>query len=474
MDLRHFLSILRARWRFIVLTLMLGGFVAAALIVATPATYESKATIFVSTPQTGVIDTYQGSLTAQQRAESYAQLAKDSQVLQEVADRLDAGLTVADLSSQVTTSVTPQTLLIQVQARANSPELAQQMATVMSDEIIAMVKRLETPADSQIPAPIIARLAGKASFNRNAVAPNIPLNVATAIVLSLMVGVAGAVVRDLLDASLKSMDDVESITGAEPMAALPYDPSVKDRPLTSDDASGPLNEAFRVLRTNLVFADLDAKRHTILVTSSVPDEGKTFCATNLAISMAKSGRSVLLLDADMRNPCVADLLGLENSVGLITVLLGRATIEQAVQEHPSGVYFLGTGPLPPNPAEVLDTAAMRDLIRRLGDSFDAVIIDAPPLLPVADSTILLTEVDGALLLVRHGSTTREQLRQAVTRINAVGGKLVGAILNCAPMSGAYGYYGYGYGYGYGELPEAAGARAGDRRAPEPKGRRARR
>lgn len=471
MDLRQFLGILRARWRFIVLTLLLGALITVGLIFVTPKTYQSKASIFVSTPSTGVIDSYQGSLTAQQRAESYAQLAKDADVLQEVSSRLPS-VSVADLNKQVTLSVAQRTLLILVDAKANSPELAQQIATVMSDEIISMVKRIETPADSQIPAPIIARLAGKASFNRTAVAPNIPLNAVTGLVLSLLVGVAGAILRDLFDTSIKSVDQVKTLTGSEPLASLPFDDEVKDHPLSSDLTHGALNEAFRVLRTNLMFANLDSKRHTILVTSSVPNEGKTFSATNLAISMAKSGRSVLLLDADMRNPSVANLLGLENSVGLITVLLGRSSVQEAIQEHSSGVSFLGTGPLPPNPAEVLDTSAMRNLVRQLSDAFDVVIIDAPPLLPVADSTILLTEVDGALLLVRHGETHREHLRQAVNRIEAVNGRMLGTILNCAPQTAAYGYYGYGYGYGYGTT--YGNEPTPGRRGNADKGRRARR
>ena len=250
--------------------------------------------------------------------------------------------------------------------------------------------------------------------------------------MSLLVGVVGAVLRDLLDTSVKTGEDVETMTGNALMATLPYDPVVKQQPLSIEDGSGSLAEAFRVLRTNLQFSNLDAKRQMIVVTSAVPDEGKTFVATNLAISMAKSGRSVLLLDADFRNPGVADLLGLENSVGAITVLLGRATLEQATQEHVSGVRFLATGPCPPNPSEVLDTQAMRELISTVGTEYDIVIVDAPPLLPVADAAILLTEVDGALLLARFGSTSHEQLRQAVARIEAVGGRLFGTVLNRTP------------------------------------------
>ena len=134
----------------------------------------------------------------------------------------------------------------------------------------------------------------------------------------------------------------------------------------------------------------------------------------------------------------------------MNVLVGRTSIEQSLQAHRSGVTFLATGPQPPNPAEVLDTKVMRELLRQLSAAFDVVLIDAPPLLPVADATILLTEVDGALLLVRHCATHREHLRQAVARVQAVGGKVFGTVINRVPLgakTGTYSYYGYGYGYG---------------------------
>ena len=149
---------------------------------------------------------------------------------------------------------------------------------------------------------------------------------------------------------------------------------------------------------------------------------------------------------------VAKLLGLEKSVGLVTVLLGRAALQQAVQPYRSELTFLGTGPLPPNPAEVLDTQVMRNLLSETRQAFDVVIVEAPPLLPIADAAILLTEVDGGLLLVRHGTTHREQLRRAVARAQAVGGRIFGTDVNRAPLGGkasSYGYYSYEYGYGNG-------------------------
>lgn len=483
-DLRQFLGILLARWRFIAVIVGLGITATVGLVLATPQTYASQATLFISTPSTGVLDPYQATLTAQQRAQSYANLAKDTEVLQAAAERLNAGLSARQLSHQVETSVVKDTLLLRVDARASSPVLAQQIATVMSDEIIRLVKNLETPSDSEIPAPIIARVAGKASLNQHAVAPNVPLDLMTGLALSILAGLAGALIRNVLDTSVRTSEDVEQITGNALIGTLPFDANVREHPLSSDDASGSLAEAFRVLRTNLQFADLDATRQSrqmLLVTSALPDEGKTFVATNLAIALAKGGRSVLLLDADMRNPQMADLLGLENSVGMITVLLGRATLEQATQEHSSGVRFLATGPQPPNPAEVLDTQSMRDFLLQLRNMYEVVIVDAPPLLPVADAAILLTEVDGALLLARYGTTGREQLRQAVARIQAVGGRLFGTILNRTPRrtAGKYGYgYEYGYGgYGYGTDAKQSSSRRGRKAAErnaDGAGRRARR
>ncbi|MFL6088966.1 MAG: polysaccharide biosynthesis tyrosine autokinase [Aeromicrobium sp.] len=472
MDLRQFLGILRVRWRFIALTLLLGTLVTVGLTLTTPTTYASEATLWVSPPPTGVLDPYNASTTAQQRAESYARLATDPDVLRRVAERLNLGPSSAHLIRGISATVTSGTLLLQVDARAGTPELAQQLATVVSDEIIRLVKDIETPGDSDVPAPIVARLASKASFNPTPVSPNVPLNLVIGIGLSLLAGIAGAVLREVLDSTVKRPDDVEEITGLAPMAALPFDTTVKDYPLISDNAGGPLSEAFRVLRTNVRFANLDARGQTIVVTSSLPDEGKTFVATNLAIAIANGGHSVLLLDGDLRNPNAAKLLGLENSVGLITVMLGRASLEQAAQQHASGLTFLGTGPQPPNPAEVLDTRVMRDLLARLRESFDFVIIDAPPLLPVADTTILLTEVDGAMLLVRHGVTRRAELSRALSRIEAVGGKVLGTVLNQVPLGnrmGDYGYYGYGYGY-----PTTGGATGDTERVAASKGRRARR
>ncbi|MBC7632958.1 polysaccharide biosynthesis tyrosine autokinase [Aeromicrobium sp.] len=448
-------------------TLVLGTVATVILVLSITPQYQSSVKLLFSTPTTGTTD-YAASLILPQRVASYADLARDPSLMQRVITRLSLNMTYEELQSKITAEVIPSTLTIEISAQADTPELAQQIADSESQQLVDFVTELEKPEDNNTQPSIIARVAGRANLSSSPVSPNLPLNILVGILLSLFVGIAGAVLRDLLDRTVKSRQDVEEIADSAVLATLPYEPQVKKQPL-SNGGGGTLAEAFRVLRTNLEFANLDSNPKTILVSSAVPNEGKTLVATNLALSMAQAGRSVLLIDADMRNPNVADLLGLENSVGLVTVLVGRATLDEATQMHASGVAFLGTGPTPPNPAEVLNTQAMRDLFVLVRQEYDTVIIDAPPMLPVADASILMTEVDGALLLVRYGSTTREQLRLAVSRIETVGGRLFGTVLNRTPRR-ADDSYGYSYGYGVPEpdapsRPPTLSRRAHHRAAP---------
>lgn len=454
MELRQFFATMRARWRFSVITFLVGTVATVALVFTMAPQYGSSVKLFVSTATGGQAE-YSASLIVSQRVASYAELATDPSVLQRVIDKLGLDMSYEDLAGNVSTNVILGTQTVQIDVRADTPELAQRIAQAEADEVVTLVERLERPADSNEEPAISARIATEPSISDVAVSPNVPLYIGIGVLVSLFVAIAGALLRDLFDRTIKSRQDVERITSQTVLATLPFDPQVKKEPL-STESGGSLAEAFRVLRTNLQFANIDANAQAILVSSALPNEGKTLVATNLALSLAQSGRSVLLIDADMRNPNVAELLGLENSVGVVTVLVGRTTVDEAVQNHVSGVNFMATGPSPPNPAEVLDTQAMRDLIAQVRKEYDAVIIDAPPMLPVADASILMTEVDGALLLVRHGSTTREQLRLAVARIQTVGGRLFGTVLNRTPRrsvdADGYGYgYGHGYGYGYAHL-----------------------
>ena len=176
-------------------------------------------------------------------------------------------------------------------------------------------------------------------------------------------------------------------------------------------------------------------------------------ATEQAIALAQTGQRILLIDGDLRRPKAASVLGLERSVGLTTVLVGRSDLHESIQKHTaSGIYFLASGPIPPNPTEVLQSHAAQSLFDRLNQMFDMVIIDAPPLLPVSDAAIIARDVDGAILVVRHGKTTTDQLVQARLRLTQIDANLFGVAVNMTPRRNA-GRYGYSYGYGYSYEPK---------------------
>lgn len=467
MELRQLLRTLRRRWKFTVVVFIL-GLVGAGLVTSTiTPSYKSDARVYITASTTGTLDAYNVGIYSAARIASYADLAKDPSVLQRVIKRVGLDMTPAELAPHVTATAVPNTVILQVSVTNEDPQVARELARAESNEIVKLVASLETPdegVDGEDPvSPIIARLAGDASFNANPVAPSLPLNLVVGGLLGILIGVAGAVLREMFDTSIKSPEDLAEVTDAAIMAVVPFDASVRRHPLISDtEGASERVEAFRVLRTNLQFVDLDSKRQMLVISSAVPDEGKTVTATNLAITLAQTGRRVLLLDCDFRKPRVARLLGLENSVGLLTTLVGRAPLEECIQQHESGVEFLATGPLPPNPAEILETQAMRDLLGTVRDAYDVVIIDAPPLLPVADPAIIAPLADGVLLVTRHGRTNKDLVRQTVERLAAVDGRVVGVVLNMTPRRSISGY-GYGYGYGYGESVTETRAKAASSR-----------
>jgi capsular exopolysaccharide synthesis family protein len=215
--------------------------------------------------------------------------------------------------------------------------------------------------------------------------------------------------------------------------------------LTHHDPKGPAAEAFRILRTNLQFLSLDKPLKALVVTSATPGEGKSFNAVNLAISYAQAGSRTLLVDADLRRPMVAKLLGRINLIGLTSALVKDAPAISAVQETEIENFFVMTsGPIPPNPAELLGSRKMGAVMDELSQAFDIVIYDTPPLMAVADPSVLATRVDGVLLVVRAGVATRDDVRRAKEALQSVKANVLGVVLDGVKREHA----GYGQGYYY--------------------------
>lgn len=206
-------------------------------------------------------------------------------------------------------------------------------------------------------------------------------------------------------------------------------------------------EAYRTLRTNIQFSSLDDNLKTVLITSSGPGEGKSTVIINLAITMAQSGKKVLLLDCDLRKPTIHKNLGLPNSSGVTNVLIQNKKIEECLLKvNVENLYILTSGPMPPNPAELLGSKKMKSMIQEFEKFFDIILIDSPPVLAVTDAQILSTLSDGVIILSAYGKSEKPALVKAKELIDKVGGKTIGVVLNKVPEQVDDYYYSKYYGY----------------------------
>ena len=349
------------------------------------------------------------------------------------------------LAGKIDSEVVPSTSQIKLTVTDRDPAVAQTINAKLSENLADYLAEVETPTGTTS-SQIIARVTDPADHQATPVTPRTVLNLVVAGLIGLVLGIGLAVARDVLDRSVSSLEHVEEVSSAPVLASIGFDSGMKKSPLLTDlGAFAPRTEAFRLLRTNLQFLDLEQQPRSLVITSAVPGEGKTVTAANLAVALAQAGRKVLLVDGDLRRPRVASLLDLDGAVGLTSVLVGTAELEDAIQVHEaSGLNFLASGPKPPNPTEILQSRVTHDLLKRLRDDFDMVIVDAPPLLPVADAAVIATATDGAIVVARHGKTTRDQLREAVTRLENVGARVFGVVINMIPRRAANSYYYYYY------------------------------
>ena len=291
-----------------------------------------------------------------------------------------------------------------------------------------------------------------------AAAPSSPrpaMNFALALVLGILLAIAVAFLADYLDDSIKSREDAERVTGAPVLGVIPQMPSNPQSPkamvATLVNPRSVAAEAFRSIRTNLEFSEIDSEVKTILVTSALQREGKTTVAANLAIAFARAGKSTVLIDGDLRVPGVHRLFAVHQSPGLTNLLRdsGRlANVAQTTEE--SDLRIITSGTSPPNPAELAASERMGLVLNRIKADADIVIIDSPPINAVTDAAVLARKVDGVVLVVDAGKTPQGSARRAVEAIAITGARVLGIVINRDRQAGR----GDGIGY-YAMHPQAA-------------------
>jgi non-specific protein-tyrosine kinase len=272
-------------------------------------------------------------------------------------------------------------------------------------------------------------------------------NVLLAAAIGLVLSGGAAFVLEYLDDTIKSAEDVQQVMGLTTLGGVARidGDDYTSKLITVTQPRSPTSEAYRMLRTNLQFSEVDRPLQTLLVTSANPEEGKSLTAANVAVVLAQAGRHVTLVDADLRRPTQDTIFKLNNARGLTTILLDTAvTLADVVQNTPiENLKVMTSGPVPPNPSELLGSKRMGYLIEALQKQSDLIIFDSPPVLAVADASVLATRLDGVLLVVDAGHTRRPLARRAVAALQAVNAHVLGVMLNRVDTKAkGYGYYYY--------------------------------
>ena len=460
MELRDYIRILRKSWVLIVMLTLVGTGSAAAFSLFQTPTFSASSKVFVSTQSGGTTtELAQGNTFTVQRVKTYSDLVNTPIVLLPVIATLELGVTSDDVSQQITASAPLDTSIIEITVTDTDPVRAADIANAASASLTNVVQDIETPEAADAISPVKLTRAQEASVPSAPVSPNVPLNIALGLLVGLALGVGLAVLRETLDTRIRTERDVETVTDVAVLGGIVFDPKAQERPLIVHvDPRSPRAESFRTLRTNLQYLDVGRTDRSFVITSSIESEGKSTTGANLAIALADSGARVLLVDADLRRPKIHDYMGIDGTVGLTDLLVGRAELTDIIQPWGKGKLFvLPAGHVPPNPSELLGSARMSHFIGEFNKTFDVVIFDAPPLLPVTDAAILAKNVGGAIIVVAAGRTHKNQLKGAISALDNVGAPISGLVLTMLPTKGpdsyGYGRYGYGSGYGAEETPE---------------------
>jgi capsular exopolysaccharide synthesis family protein len=450
-------------WKLILACVVAVAAAATALALVQTKKYTAETQLFVSTQGSAaaadaIASAYSGSQFSTARVQSYVDLVSSPEISVPVIHELGLKMTQREFDNEVSANAPLNTVLLNVAATDPSPTRAKRIAAAVAQQYITVIQRLETTPGQ--PSPVRVSVSSPAVLPTHPSSPRTELDIALGIIFGLLIGVALAQLRERLDNTIDSDDELRQDFGLEVLSHIPYDPQASGglHTLSTSAATGR-REALRGLRTALRYIDVDNPPRVIMVSSCSPGDGKTTTSACLAAVLADQGPDVVLFEGDLRRPTLRRFLG-ESPVhpGVAEVLGDDKKFTDLVtpierEDAPVGagkLDLLAAGVPVPNPSELLGSHRMRALVDGLKSHYDLVIIDASPVLPVADAVVLSAIVDGVLFIVEPGRTTREELRRALALLGQVDVRLLGAVVNKTSAKKLRGYgHGYGYGYGYG-------------------------
>lgn len=435
MDHRQFWNLVGSRWIALVAFALVGLIAGAGYSLVTPREFSAESELFVSVAGIdNTSDLAQGGAFSQQQARNYSQIATKQLVLAPVISSLGLTSSVKSLALNVSVTVPLNTSIISIvvtdSSSTRAANIANAIATSLVDEVIKLV-----PKKSDGTTPVRLKPLQNATPPSDPSAPNAGISLLLGLLAGLLVGLVLIILREMASTRVRSIDQIVELADVPILATVVYDRGAARAPLLEAELqSSARSEEFRQLRTNLLAINGSDSRLAVLVTSSIPREGKSVTAANLAIAMAATGRTVCLVDADLRTPAIALLFGLDTTgAGLADVLASGTDVTDVLQLWGSTTLsILPSGSVPPNASELIGSKAAVALIARLRQEFEVVIIDSPALLPVTDGAILASMVGGTLLVVGAGRVEGRELRRSLEALDSADGSLVGTVFNRAP------------------------------------------
>ena len=465
MDIRQYAHTLR-NWLWVI---VLFGLIAAAT--AGAVSYEGKksyvsTTIALVNPTQPVLPNTQGVLDIEQLVSTYVRLLTVAPVR---AALVHAGNLSADQASAVTITAVrePGTTLVDIKVASSDPSVAYQAAQSVVPAFNSSLDKLQQEVAGANPATRLQALVPVQSPSgppADPVSPQPLRDALIGLVAGLVLGVCAAFLLENLDNTIKNDYDIRLKLNLPLLGTVTFVPQDQGSSalalMTASDPGNPVSEAYRAIRTNLMFNVADRRVRTIVVTSTAPAEGKTAVACNIAAAMAQAGSSVILVDADFRRPDLHRIFTLRNR-GLEELILGPGLDEQFI--HPTelnNLRVICSGPTPGNPSELLGSPGMAQLSQQLQEMADVVVYDTPPIGAVTDGAVLAARADGVVLVVEQGRVSVNQISRSRDTLQAVGARILGVVLNKLPASEAVEHYAQYYGY---ETDDSHGKRQKGRR-----------
>lgn len=408
--------------------------------------YQTFTTLMVGKPkdyQTENKIEYNDLILNQKLVSTYGEIIKSRVVTDRVIKNLGLVLSFDSFRNKVSVNLVKDTEIIKIQVTDKDPTMVANIANETAIVFMDSVKTIMNVENVQV--------IDKAQIPNRPIKPRPMLNMAIAGVLGIMGGIFLTFLLEFLDNTIKTQGDVEKHLGLPVIGAIPIVKDVEDKLITLANPKSPVSEAFRTLRTNIQFSSIDKEIKTIVVTSSSPSEGKSTIVSNFATTIAQSDKKVILIDCDLRKPRVHKTFDLNNLEGLTNILMGDKKLSDVVYiyENLENLNVITSGPIPPNPAELMGSKRMKEFLDEIKEEYDMVILDSPPVGLVTDSAVLSTIADGLILVTAVGQADIEMVKGAKELLNKVNANIIGVVLNKV-QTGMGSYYKYQYYNYYGE------------------------